>query len=288
MTHWKRFALVASVVVLLVAGAVGYSMLTAPSAKADATCGDTPDWWTPAYLSWEACEVSNGLMGALSQTEVINPLFQTISDTLNSVNSWVSDISGNVGSILTQVEAVPGQITSFFTPQDGDWQPLLDEMQTVRAREPFATVDLVTTYAGQLRDDWQSAASRFSPFSSVTPGDLASALCGGAVCSHSSSGYDFGPLSTGVLMWLWFMDQCGISQSTVAALFNVFIVMTTAYSILSEFGVRFGRLSPGGVSEGDRGGSFGFAPNRGRSAWGVAREARYGRINIPDWKRRLM
>lgn len=242
--YWRRYAMALLLVVSVGVGVVGYSVYTAPTAHADAACGDEPDWWNPSWLSWQACEVTNGLAGSLSQVESINPLFQTISDTASAISSSVSDTFNRLGDVLNAVQAVPGQITDFFTPHDTDWQPVLDKLSYIRSQEPFYTVDSVMTLAQSVRDDWVSAESRFTPGASITPGSLGAALCG-VSCTNpdtSASNYDFGPLGSGVEMWLWFMDRVGMSQDTVKGLFSIFIVMATAWSILSEFGVRFGSM----------------------------------------------
>lgn len=261
--YWRRYAMALLLVVSVTVGVVGYSVATAPTAHADAACGDEPNWWDPSWLGWQACEVSNGLASSLSQVEAVNPLFQTMSDTLNSVNSWLSDISGNIsntysrlGSVLTSVQAIPGQITSWFTPHDGDWQPLLDEMQTVRTYEPFATLDEMTSLITSVQTDWETAAGSFSPLQQMTPSSLTAAVAPRRAAGlATSSGYDFGPLSSGVEMYLWFLDQCGISQSTIAGIFDFFIVLTTALSALKEFGINTGELIGGLIGRSDVGGS---------------------------------
>lgn len=257
--YWRRYAMALLLVVSVSVGVVGYSVYTAPTAHADAACGDEPNWWDPAWLSWQSCEIAAGLAGSLQQVESINPLFQTISDTASNISSSVTNTYNRLGSVLSAVQAVPGQITDWLTPHDTDFQPLTDEWHTIRTYEPFVTVDDILTTVSSVQAQWQNVANT-SPggFPLTAPANLTDAVpaspstaapvkaAATMAPAATSSGYDFGVLSTGVEMWLWFMAQCGISQSLISGLFDFFIIWQVIGSVLSEFGVNFGNLGPGG------------------------------------------
>lgn len=225
----------------------GTQALAAPAAPAHHThlldpdpCGSQPNWWDALnWLAWEACETAQGNSPLAGIVEVTSPILNDIKAGIIGIPSHID----NLGSLISGLPSgIIGALLPNILPSSTDMQPLTDAIGGYTTHQPFAFIGALTTIVGNISSGWQTAAGSFSTTPDSTPSDLSSALnanvsvaCG-SYCPQGQS-YNFGPLSGGVAIWLWFMNRIGMSQRIVADIMDTFCVLALMKTVLADLGV---------------------------------------------------
>ena len=271
----RRRVLIAAACMLALTLSVMTFLYRPGVALADDPCGSDPGFWSFSFASWVGCEIAEGNSPTDTFTQVVSPYFQSMSDGIAGLATAIGNLISRVGDVVSAVSSGVSSVITWFTPSTNDFQPVVDALHSAQTAQPFAFFGQLAADVTWVQSQWSAMAGTFGPFTPfhvtspatmtharVTTGLKQPAKGAKAPLNKTSSPYDFGPLSGGIADWLWFMEQVGMSQSTVALLFDFFIVLTTVTSILGDIGVRMGSDAPGwavdneATMDAERGGIF--------------------------------
>jgi hypothetical protein len=257
-----RVAVASSLAVLLLAAA----SIFAPVMAAPLTdpCGPQPDWWDAVnWLSWESCEVSNGLASAPSLTEIVSPILNDISTGISNTTGAVvgigSDITGAIGgmesAVVSAVNGVASGVVSglvaYVVPSADVWTPLQSQLTLIRTtREPFASVYELQSALGSIQAAYSSAAGALSVAPAAFPGGPTGPIAAGgppAPAAPSGTAFapssgDYGSASGGVAWFIWALGAIGISDQVIRALVDFSLFTVAMFAVLHDIGVGVGAM----------------------------------------------
>lgn len=224
--HWRVVALFLCLAVVM----AGWTLHNSPVVYADA-CGAAPDWWTLDYETWIACEIANG--GTATPLQAItSPVLNYIDTDLTTLTS---DLNSGFSALNSATGGLSGSIISGITgavvPSAGDFQPLLDEVNTIESEPTVQTLDAAFTTVSEFRD----AVSGYTSSGAFPTGSY---MYMGTTYSLSTPDN----FLLGFTMFFAWLSNAGLDQGVLYAIEDIVFALVAAGSILGDLGVNIGQL----------------------------------------------
>lgn len=262
---WRVVALPLVLGPLLVAltGPGVYAAPLVPAVHLDTDpCGSEPsifDSFGVTWATWEACEISNGT-GTAPITNVVDPLMGQVVYWLQSVDN---DLAGVVSAVNGVASSVVSGLGSDFSALGSDISGLSSALGTDLSNLGSSISGYISTGVSAVtafflpgssdvtvvENAWTTVSTGYEPFHTITLLAHEISLVQAGYANASGGSYsggpgvpgagDYGAVSGGVSMWLSFMSNIGMSQSTVKALIDWSLGLAALMSMAHDFGVRW-------------------------------------------------